>query len=255
MWTMAIIRAIGRELGLRVTEESRYHQLPAELAQTDFLAHLNATDSIVQSLAGQDYRGFHVIRDPRDILVSSYFSDKYSHPVYGEQFAQFREQLGTVAFDQGMRLELDRRTAEFEALAGWNYHNPRVYETRYEQLTTAPFEEFTKILAFLGIPSPASGAANLLARGQITANRLLRRLHMPIRAAGIPPQYLHSLMMRQSFQKLAGRQKGQEDQKSHYRKGVAGDWVNHLTGANKDLFKERWGQLVVDLGYETDLNW
>ena len=128
MWTMAIIRALGRELGLRVAEESRYHQLPADLPQTGFFAHLNATDSVVQKLAGLEYRGFHVIRDPRDILVSSYFSDKYSHPVYGQQFAQFREQLGAVEFDQGMRLHE----------AGRHEHLARCGLHRVEQPRGAP---------------------------------------------------------------------------------------------------------------------
>lgn len=255
LWTTTIIKAISRELGLRTAQEDRYEKLPADLSQVNFLIHLNATDGIIQQLAGLDYRGFHVIRDPRDILVSSYFSDKYSHPVYGQQFAQFREQLSTVEFDEGLRMELDRRGAEFEALARWDYHNSRVYETRYEVLTTAPFDEFSKILAFLGIPMPSQGLSNALARVQLFANKALHRAHIPLRVAGIPPSWLQATVRQQSFQKLAGRQKGQEDQKSHYRKGVAGDWANYLTGANKELFKQRWGQLVIDLGYEHDLNW
>ena len=58
------------------------------------------------------------------------------------------------------------------------------------------------------------------------------------------------------FQKFAkGRSKGKEDTKSHYRKGVGGDWVNHLTEEHVAAFKERWGDLVLKLGYETDPDW
>lgn len=255
MWTAAIIRGFSRELGLRVVQEDRYNTLPDDAANADFLIHLNATRPLVDQLAGIPFRGFHVIRDPRDILVSSYFSDKYSHPVYRQEFAQFREQLNTVEFDEGLRLELDRRTAEFEALANWNYRDPRVYETRYEVLTTAPEAEFTRILAFLGIPMPAAGPAQWVASLKLAANRALHRARRPLRVGGIPPAYLQKLIEAQAFQKLAGRKPGEEDAKSHYRKGVAGDWVNYLTGANKDFFKARWGQLLVDLGYEQDLNW
>jgi hypothetical protein len=254
-WTVTLILAFSRELGLRVAQEDRYEKVPADLTKIDFLTHSNATAGIVQQLAGQDYRAFHVIRDPRDILVSSYFSDKYSHYVYGQQFAQFREQLGAMEFDEGLRLELERRTAEFEALTRWDYHNPRVYETRYEVLTAAPFDEFSKILNFLGIPMPESGMSNRVARAKLAANRGLHRVGLPLRVNSIPPQWLRALLDKNSFQNIAGRQKGQEDQKSHYRKGVAGDWINYLTGANKELFKERWGQLVIDLGYEEDLDW
>jgi hypothetical protein len=254
-WTVTLIRALGRELRLAVAQEDRYEKLPSNLQKVGFLTHSNATDGIVRQLADVDYRAFHVVRDPRDILVSSYFSDKYSHYVYGQQFAQFREQLGAMEFDEGLRLELERRTAEFEAMARWNYHNPRVYETRYEDLTTAPFEVFSRALAFIGIPMPEAGMANRAARAKLAANKWLRKVGMSVPVGSIPPQWLHAWLDTNSFQKIAGRQKGQEDQKSHYRKGVAGDWVNYLTGENKNLFKARWGQLVVDLGYEKDLDW
>ena len=40
----------------------------------DFLCHGNADCFLLDSLAKRGYRGFHVIRDPRDVLVSAYFS-------------------------------------------------------------------------------------------------------------------------------------------------------------------------------------
>lgn len=256
LWTASIIKAFTRELGVRVAQEDRYGKLPADLGANDFLIHLNATQELIGLLPHRNYRAFHVIRDPRDILVSSYFSDRYSHPVYGQSLAQFREELNQVEFDEGLRLELDRRTAEFNALAGWDYQNPNVYETRYEVLTVQPAEEFAKILRFLGIPVHEAGAAPLADRATLMLNKGLRRLNLPsLKAGGIPREFLDQVIARQAFQKLAGRSKGNEDQKSHYRKGVAGDWVNYLLGANKDLFKERWGQLLVNLGYEKDLNW
>lgn len=39
------------------------------------------------------------------------------------------------------------------------------------------------------------------------------------------------------------------------RKGIVGDWRNHFTQDHKDYFKEVAGQVLIDLGYETDLNW
>jgi len=40
-----------------------------------------------------------------------------------------------------------------------------------------------------------------------------------------------------------------------FRKGLIGDWRNHFTQQHKAAFKEVAGQLLVDLGYETGLNW
>ena len=39
--------------------------------KVDFFSYTNADIAQVDSL--QDYKGFHVIRDPRDIVVSAYF--------------------------------------------------------------------------------------------------------------------------------------------------------------------------------------
>lgn len=257
LWTAAIVKAVTRELGVRVAQEDRYGKLPADLGPNDFLIHLNATQDLTGLLASLGgYRGFHVIRDPRDILVSSYFSDRYSHPVYRQEFAQFREELNNTEFEDGLRMELDRRTAEFEALAGWDYKNPNVYETKYEVLTVKPADEFSKILPFLGIRIYDAGATPLADQMRLSLNRGLHRAKFSsLKLSGVPREFLDDVIAKQAFQKLAGRTKGQEDQKSHYRKGVAGDWVNYLQGANKDLFKERWGQLLIDLGYEKDLNW
>jgi hypothetical protein len=41
-----------------------------------------------------------------------------------------------------------------------------------------------------------------------------------------------------------------------FRKGVAGDWSNHLTTDEaKDIVKELAGDLLIELGYESDYRW
>jgi hypothetical protein len=47
-----------------------------------------------------------------------------------------------------------------------------------------------------------------------------------------------------------GRKIGEEDEKSHYRKGIAGDWRNHLTDDHVKLFRKCHGDLVERLGYD-----
>jgi hypothetical protein len=39
------------------------------------------------------------------------------------------------------------------------------------------------------------------------------------------------------------------------RKGVSGDWRNYFSSENIVIFKKLAGQLLVDLGYEHNLNW
>jgi len=40
-----------------------------------------------------------------------------------------------------------------------------------------------------------------------------------------------------------------------FRKGEPGNWREHFTEANKQIFKENTGDLLQRLGYETDSNW
>jgi len=40
-----------------------------------------------------------------------------------------------------------------------------------------------------------------------------------------------------------------------WRKGTPGDWKNHFTPKITEYFKERWGEMIVKLGYEKDLDW
>ena len=39
------------------------------------------------------------------------------------------------------------------------------------------------------------------------------------------------------------------------RKGIAGDWKNHFSEKHKTIFKRNAGELLIRLGYETDLDW
>jgi hypothetical protein len=40
-----------------------------------------------------------------------------------------------------------------------------------------------------------------------------------------------------------------------FRKGLPGNWCEHFTEANKALFKQVTGDLLVRLGYEQGYNW
>jgi hypothetical protein len=59
-----------------------------------------------------------------------------------------------------------------------------------------------------------------------------------------------------SFERLSrGRQRGEEDPSSFFRKGIAGDWQNVFTEEDKRVFKEEAGDLLIKLGYEESDQW
>src|SRR5215213_4124964 len=101
---------------------------------------------------------------------------------------------------------------------------PNYTEVRYEDLLERPNEEVGRLAGFLG------------------ADTSEKALQQAVGSA--------------SFEKLSkGRQRGQEDTSSFYRKGVAGDWNNYFTERDKEIYKEEAGELLIRLGYERDLDW
>jgi hypothetical protein len=185
-------------------------------------------------------RVIHIIRDGRDRTVSSMHrgwrraSQGYLHRLSPEELARSealrgdsREPTETSVFTEewlrqaarNWRLLVGRAVEDGPALLGSDYT-----EVRYEDLLERPNEEVERLLAFLGVD---------------TDERLV-------------DQCVSSA----SFEKLSrGRERGQEDPSSFYRKGIAGDWKNHFTEEDRRVFKEEAGQLLIRLGYEEDLDW
>lgn len=90
----------------------------------------------------------------------------------------------------------------------------------------------------------------LLGDGATVARELFQFLDLPH-----DDRLIRDLLERSSFRFYAGRESGQEDRKRFYRKGIAGDWKNHFEDGEKRVFKEIAGDMLVKLGYETDLSW
>jgi hypothetical protein len=58
-----------------------------------------------------------------------------------------------------------------------------------------------------------------------------------------------------SFEARTGRRPGDADPTSAIRKGIAGDWKNYFTEADKALYKQVCAPLLIDLGYAADNDW
>ncbi len=81
-------------------------------------------------------------------------------------------------------------------------------------------------------------------------------VHLPRGLTAMPAERLLGIVYEQDFSKLSGgRQRGQVDPNSHYRSGVHGDWINHFSVEHLQLFKERYGDLLLQYGYESDPDW
>ncbi|SHL05651.1 sulfotransferase domain-containing protein [Rhodothermus profundi] len=208
----------------------------------------------------QNFRGVHVVRDPRDLIVSAYFSHRYSHwfKPGTEEYAH-QERLRRVPKEEGIRLEIEFSERYLRPIADWDFSMPHVLELKFEEVTARPYESILQIFAFLGLLDEDDWTwwRQLIDTPRFVWNRVARRWggwgRWPRRT--IPAEKLLGIVYELQFERLARRSRGQEDPKSHYRKGQPGDWRNHFTEEHVALFKERYPGLLVKLGYEPDDNW
>jgi hypothetical protein len=260
-WLTDITREIAAAAGLRYVHFHNPRMFQRDLRtyvernDVGFLAYVNANRTYVSAL--DDFRGFHVIRDPRDIVVSSYFSHLHSHPTTDwPELVDHRRELESVGKDRGLYVVIDFLSDVLDDMATWNYSNPRILELKMEDVARAPVERLREAFGFIGlVDSRRTGVSADIASALASIKRR-RPWMVPFRIVPLPASSLDASMRRNAYEvKASGRAKGVENVSSHYRKGVAGDWVNHFGPEHREYFKARYGDLLVKLGYESGLDW
>lgn len=173
------------------------------------------------------YRAFFVMRDPRDLVVSWYYSARDNHIVdkrADNPLVKARADLQRLPAAEGLVYAIDywKDRGRFDALASWAVGAPAD-----DNVTIVPYEDLVS----------SEGAA--------TMRRLFDFLDIRI-----PPAEFEELIDSYSFKRLTGRESGTEDTRSHLRSGRAGDWKRHFDDDLIDVFYERTGDLVETLGYQ-----
>ncbi len=162
----------------------------------------------------------HIIRDGRDAAVSAaHHARNFGRPG--------KRPRGETLFDEdGLR----KLAADWAARVGRTVEDgpkllgDRYTEVRYEHLLERPEKEVRRLLDLLGAASDEKAVRRCVGSA--------------------------------SFERLSkGRERGQEDATSFFRKGVAGDWREAFTERDRRVFKEEAGDVLVRLGYEKDGDW
>lgn len=263
-----ILRQACRELNLRhVTVPNPRvfnHDLRTFVQDkgVDFLAYVNADYEYVKQL--DQCRGFHVVRDPRDVCVSAYYSHLHSHPVTETfpELAEHRRKLQSLSKAEGLLLEMQFRAHEFQLMRQWDYTLPHVLELRFEDFVQNPYRHFLEVFRFLDLLDEESLGVGKRMLGLICQGlraleaRSRGRLSFPLAPERLPAERLLGIVWENDFtRKAEGRRPGQEDRQSHYRKGVAGDWRNHFQAEHIAYFKSHYNDVLLKLGYEQDADW
>jgi hypothetical protein len=169
---------------------------------------------------------FFVLRDLRDTHISLYFSMLKSHPIEAvtgkfNEIASRRRRLNSLDLEQGLSYTIPfiQRSAEIQQ----SWYGSNILTLRYEDFLRDEFGCFQKILTYAGLE--------------------------------VDQERFASVVRHNSFSSITGRQRGDEDQASHFRKGVAGDWRNYYSETMKEKFKQAYGQLLIETGYEQNHDW
>ena len=165
-----------------------------------------------------------VYRDPRDMLVSHVFYATDIHKGHG-MHRYYTEKLHTME---------ERLTAAIRGIEDPNSSLPSV-RTRYEHYLGWLKESAALCLRF----------EDLILDRDAALNRLLDYLERYGFVSRLPRGYVVGVLKQAIVPKKSGT----------FRKGQPGNWREHFTEANKALFKELAGDLLIRLGYEKDSNW
>ena len=146
----------------------------------------------------EQHRAFFVMRDPRDMVVSSYYSTRDSHGTMGD-VAEVRAALRELPKKEGLLYLIGDLAAKgrFKALRSW-------------------------------VTAPESAAVRLVRYEDLVGADQAYEVDALLRHCGIvlPPAELEALLARYSFARM--NEKVGTGSVSHYRKGDPVDWRNHV---------------------------
>jgi hypothetical protein len=208
-------------------------------------ANLKFFNGVQRSLKGEDiffqvdsqinfsklpaYRGIHIIRDPRDVIVSGMFYHEKTKEegwlmVKDANFGglSYQESLASLgSFRDKCIFEMDNRGGKtIKQLASWNYANPNVFEIKYEDLIQdRSLELFSKMFRSLGF-----GGLSLAFCLECAWYKSI--FSGQVRSSGV-----------------------------HVRSGAPKQWEKYFTKQLARDFLDRFGNVLVRLGYEADDTW
>ncbi len=171
--------------------------------------------NILDLHCGEDWRAVNFARDPRDLLISAYFSHKHSHPTHSlPRLRAHREVLCSMPIETGIMAEMDFYVTEnaIKSVLAWPTTHPRVKTfnaiSLAREMADANLSMFEYVCDWIGIPLEPDFT--------------------------LPP----------SWDKVSeGRAVGQELNTHHYRHGVNGDWKRYFTRAIEDEFFRHFGEV------------
>ena len=161
VWMDGVFKAIADDVGARYIDfRSEYARLDEVLEEPFILFNYDSEfRDHADILDRDDVRTLHVIRDPRDVLISAMHYHKKSAeswlhtPVPGYNNVTYQRRLRELPtkFEQYV-FEMEHSTAgTLRGMTSWQYGRPNCFEARYEGLRQdLDLSYWTRIAEFLG---------------------------------------------------------------------------------------------------------
>jgi hypothetical protein len=176
---------------------------------------------------GKPFKGIHIIRDPRDVIISGCFyhqksyepwlhcrSKRFSGMTYSEKINSYSSLEDKIVFEME-----NAGSSTINDMRKWNYFDKHFYELKYEDLIADQdlflFHEIFVFLGFTGYSLPVC----------------------------LEIAYKNSLFS------------GQLRKNSHIRSGKANQWQSFFTSRHKKRFVQLFDDTLVTFGYEKDNSW
>jgi len=220
-WLMSIFKSIADDHGLDF-----FYGLQEDLpAGTEIFIQNHSLFDLTH--LKQPYRGVHLIRDPRDVIISGCLY----HQQADEPWLQYpQHEFGGLSYQQKINTLDDLETRiifementgkqTIEEMLAWDYHQPNFIEVKYENLICDyDLVLFHEIFTFLGFPGPTI------------------------------PSLLTVAFQNSLFS-------GGLEKSLHIRSGKKQQWKEYFTPALKTHFLALFDDALIQLGYTQDNNW
>jgi len=217
LWLTRVLRAVAAEYGLRFFAGEQ-HQLTADVDV--FLQD----HSRVDASALRPHRGSHMIRDPRDVVVSAYFyhlrtDEAWCHRPRAEYDGRsYQAWLRALDREAGIMAEIERSAGTvIRDMLAWRESVEGFHEMRYEDLLRDEATGFLRLFDHYGFSADAARRGTEIAR-------------------------------RFSIARSSGAT-------AHIRSGRPGEWREHFSEAHKRAFKRLTDDAALALGYAASSEW
>jgi len=197
----------------------------------EYVPEINRNNDIIESLPSPRVIKSHalyksafpkviyLVRDGRDVYVS-YFYYRLKQLEEGTSFSEYirRKDHFPSLWNEHV-----------ESWLTWDHAQPNLLLVRYEDLLSKPEVELRKIANFIGIQRSDEVISNAVEVSRFDKMR--------------------------EIDQTKGRKYNLTGTKDFVRKGKAGTWQEEFSREDIEFFKENAGDLLIRLGYESDLDW